>query len=171
MVTFHTKTRDGRKAKTWAIEAAACLLLAATLIDGGKAQVVEATPRVSIDFRSAKQITVSGVHHGIEDGPAEDPIANMCRTFRVSPRQVKLFLRTSRTISSEEFDHGWEWLPCYATGTAKVDQVSVEWKISASGVAKVWLLTNHDSELILGCDEDCQRRVFKKTRGRERGEH
>jgi len=75
-------------------------------------------------------------------------------------KKVKLFFKSARKITLEEFDHSADWLPCYMAGSARVEQTLIEWKISASGVAKVWMPSKHEPMLLLACDEDCQLLVF-----------
>lgn len=134
-----------------------CLLVATSLVQSSKAQVVDASVE---KIRRAKEIVVIDVRHGIETGVGTDPIADACRPFRMSPRQVERFLRLARSISVEEFDHAWDWLPCYASGRLQADHTPFEWQISASGVAKVWSQSGKSGELLFACDEECNRLVF-----------
>ena len=138
-----------------------CLLLAAVGLFGlARADGVPAPYDVQVDLQHAKQITILAINHGVEKGAANDPITEVCKSFRLSPKRVKLFFRTAKKITLEKFNNNADWLPCYVAGSAKVDKSIVDWKISASGMAKVWTTKRHEVVLLLACDEDCQRLVF-----------
>lgn len=161
VVIFHIKTQSELRARVLGTNVVTCLLVAISLVQSGWAQVVDA----AVDkIHRAKQIVVINVRHGIEDGVGRDPIADVCRPFRMSSRQVEHFLRIARSISVEEFDHAWDWAPCYVSGRMEADHTLFEWQISASGVAKVWSLPNESDVLLLACDEECNRLVLQNDK-------
>jgi hypothetical protein len=166
MVKFPAKNRTPSRPCLGALAAAGLLALAF----GGNAAAhpiplddSAAGTETAPDFRHARHIAVSGLRRGVDAG-ANPENAQACRSFRMSERQVKLFFRQARAITTTEFDHASDWAPCHVNGKATIDGLAFRWTVSASGIAKAWRRPAETHDLILACEDDCHRKVFGKQR-------
>jgi len=162
MVKFPAKTtrplrhRDGLAAALLALGCATGAWGHPISLDGEPVPA-EAAPY----FQDARQISLSGVHRGIDVG---SPDAEACRAFRMTDRQIKLYFKLAQSISVTEFNHTQDWRPCHVAGQARIDGLAFDWKISASGVAQAWRRPEQTHDLILACEDACHRKVFGRKR-------
>ncbi len=155
MASCHTRTKIVQKELILAIRlwvGTLLLALVASAVQAQSATEAGGSSRVEADFRNAKKITILKLGHEAY----ADSTADVCRDFRLNRRQAVDLLRRARPMTATEFDHSADWAPCIVFGVAKVDSASIEWEISASGVAKAWLASRPKETFYFNCESECQ---------------
>ncbi len=161
MAKFRTETTSALKARAWATAAAAVLVAGFTLVGAAHAQDGDLSRHpVRLALKGKGPIVVSDLCAETAALPEADPTVEMCKSFRMTEHQARLYLKNAKPISAQELDHNRDWLPCHVSGKAQVGKVQLEWTVTASGVGKVWLASAPDNDLAMACDGSCRRQVF-----------
>lgn len=75
------------------------------------------------------------------DGIARDPIAEICKDFRLSASQAQAFLNSAAIVTHREIHDYYDTLPCYVHGTAEFHGYPATWKIWAGGTGVITLFS------------------------------
>lgn len=160
MPTFPTRTRTAPRARGWVTKTVAASCLVAGLGFGAHAGAEELNAeQIAATLRDAKHIGISNVRYDIGGPPGslQERDARWCRKFRLSPDQVRAFLRQAEPITPNEWHHGYLHFPCSANGTARVGKYKFRWWIEVIAVAHVSQEGNPE-HLILACKANCKAR-------------
>lgn len=161
MAKFRTRTTSAPKARAWATDAAAVLLAGLTLMGAAHAQDADLSRHpVRLALKGKGPVVVSDLRAETAAAAEAGSTVAMCKSFRMSELQARLYLKNAKPISAQELDHNRDWLPCHVSGKARAGKVELEWIVTASGVGKVWLASAPDDDLAMACDGSCRRQVF-----------
>ena len=88
---------------------------------------------------------------------AEDPVAEYCRDFSLTARQVRTYFQMARPITYGAFDGMYSFFPCMMTGRLVWPEGEVKFEISVSLVGVVFL---PETRVYLVCDGLCEKTVL-----------
>lgn len=84
----------------------------------------------------------------IKDRP---DMADICKAFSLTEQQVQSFYQHAIEIESEEAEQ-YRRLPCYTTGTVKINKERYSWLIRAGGIGEFY---NKDKRILKVCGKNC----------------
>ena len=93
------------------------------------------------------------------NGAANETRPNMidvCKGFILSRQQVQDFFVHAIYIKDPQPDDNYDILPCYTSGTAKINSDSYKWIIRSGGIGEFF---NKKNKLIKICGKDCCSKV------------
>jgi hypothetical protein len=102
---------------------------------------------------------ISNVTWALLDERENAYLVDACRDFRLTERQIRIVLSRARTITPQQRTQHFLEAPCGIRGTARWDQTSVEFEISATLIAKIQFPDG--SVRVLGCAGACEKSVWR----------
>ena len=103
--------------------------------------------------RVISQIKVEVHGKQIESRPT---MTSVCKGFVLSEKQVRDFFAHAASINEPESNSRYDILPCYSSGTAKINNQKYNWTIRSGGVGEFY---NDKDKFIKICGKNCCHKV------------
>ena len=121
------------------------LLMLAMLMTGCSSEKVI----VAEDGNTISSIKI--IHNG-EVNSARPNMADICKGFLLSKKQVGVFFTRAIYVDGSKYDNSYNILPCYASGTAIVNNKAFHWIIRSGGVGE---FNGKTSRFLKICGKGC----------------
>ncbi len=108
--------------------------------------------------KDEQQRVISHVQVEVRGKQAEDrpTMESVCKGFALSEKQVRDFFAHAASISEIEPNSRYNILPCYSSGTAKINHEKYNWTIRSGGVGEFY---NDKDKIIKICGKNCCTKV------------
>ena len=85
----------------------------------------------------------------ISDRPG---MTDVCKGFLLSKREVQDFFVDAMHVKDARSDGSYDILPCYASGTAMINNEVYKWTIRSGGIGE---FENHNEKFLKVCGKGC----------------
>jgi len=109
------------------------------------------------NFKLSKDADITDISQGISQGHKNHPDAKHCGQFNLNGKQVTKFLKHAKVITGRQFQHDYDWSPCFVEGHLTQNNQSILWKILAS---KKGLIQFESGEAVLLYCKRCKSPPF-----------
>jgi hypothetical protein len=96
---------------------------------------------------------VHGVQSKILKGHETDPIAQYCKSFSLTEKQIKYFFSNANIITLSELHDNYDLAPCIVSGEISQNGKNMRFEIYASSIARIWVIPQQQTWI--ACDMKC----------------
>lgn len=92
------------------------------------------------------------VHTNGATSKSRPNMTNICKGFILSKQDVQQYFVYARHVKVPHSDKSYDILPCYASGTAEINNQAFHWIIHSGGIGEFF---NKNSRFVKICGKDC----------------